>query len=70
MADDADRANDYVDLTLAHCLSRAPKFDKPSLTECLECGEDIPAKRQALGGGRRCISCQNIFERRRKSWEN
>ena len=48
MADDADRANDYVDLTLAHCLSRAPKFDKQSLTECLECGEDIPARRQSV----------------------
>ena len=64
MADDADRANDYVDLTLAHCLSRAPKFDKPSLTECLECGEDIPARRQAVGGVTLCVDCQSVFERR------
>ncbi len=64
MADDADRANDYVDLTLAHCLSRAPKFDKPSLTECMECGKDIPAKRQAVGGRTRCVDCQSVFEKR------
>ena len=64
MADDADRANDYVDLTLAHCLSRAPKFDKPSLAECLECGEDIPAKHQAMGGVTLCVDCQSVFEKR------
>ena len=58
MADDADRASDYVDLTLAHCLSRAPKFDKPSLTECLECGKDIPARRQAVGGVTLCVDCK------------
>ena len=65
MADDADRANDYLDLTMAHCLSRAPKFDRPSLTECMECGEDIPARRQAMGGVKRCFDCQNNFEGRR-----
>tara|TARA_R110000751_G_scaffold57683_3_gene122270 strand:- start:1469 stop:1666 length:198 start_codon:yes stop_codon:yes gene_type:complete len=65
MADDADRANDYVDLTISHCLSRAPKFDGLSLAECMECGEDIPAKRQAVGGRTRCVDCQSVFERRR-----
>ncbi|GEM_PF-1083009 len=64
MADDADRANDYLDLTMSHCLSRAPKFDKPSLTECLECGEDIPARRQAVGGGiPLCPFCGSTFYR-------
>ncbi|MGA6100900.1 TraR/DksA family transcriptional regulator [Psychrobacter pocilloporae] len=64
MADDADRANDYVDLTMTQYLSRAPKFDKPSLAECMECGEDIPAKRQAVGGVTLCVDCQSVFEKR------
>ena len=64
MADDADRANDYVDLTMANYLSRAPKFDQPSVAECLECGEDIPARRQSVGGVKRCVDCQSVFERR------
>lgn len=66
MADDADRANDYLDLTMAHCLSRAPKFDGPSLAECLECGDDIPPKRQAMGGIKLCVDCQSVLERRGK----
>ncbi|MGP5435666.1 TraR/DksA C4-type zinc finger protein [Psychrobacter alimentarius] len=65
MADDADRANDNIDLTISHCLSRAPKFDGPSLAECMECGEDIPARRQAVGGRTRCVDCQSVLERRR-----
>lgn len=64
MADDADRANDYVDLKMANYLSRAPKFDGPSLAECMECGEDIPAKRQSVGGVKRCVDCQSVLERR------
>jgi len=31
MADNADRAGEEFDLTMANYLSRAPKFDKPSL---------------------------------------
>ena len=64
MSDDADRANDYLDLTMAHCLSRAPKFDRPSLTECTKCGEDIPTKRQAMGRVTLCVDCQSVFEKR------
>lgn len=58
MADDADRANDNIDLTISHCLSRAPKFDGPSLAECMECGEDIPARRQSVGGVKRCVGAE------------
>jgi len=64
MADDADRANDYVDLTMSHYINRAPKFDRPSLAECNECGEDIPLKRQVMGGVTLCIDCQTVFEKR------
>ena len=46
-------------------LAKAKRFDSPSLTECLECDEDIPERRRALGGVTHCIDCQNIIERRR-----
>lgn len=35
----------------------------PSLTHCEDCDHEIPAKRQALGGMTRCVSCQSIFEK-------
>jgi len=36
----------------------------PSLTECQDCGEDIPlARQQAMLGVRRCIFCQEVHER-------
>ncbi|MGE6479961.1 TraR/DksA C4-type zinc finger protein [Psychrobacter namhaensis] len=30
----------------------------------MECGEDIPAKRQSVGGVKRCVDCQSVLERR------
>jgi phage/conjugal plasmid C-4 type zinc finger TraR family protein len=38
-----------------------------SLSECAECGEDIPEARQkAIPGVQLCIHCQTIEERRSK----
>jgi len=34
----------------------------PSRTHCLDCGNPIPAQRQALGGILRDVPCQTIFE--------
>lgn len=65
MADDIDLASERIDLEVAARLSAAPKFDKPSLTECQDCGEDIPPKRQLVGGVTRCYDCQNHLEKRR-----
>ena len=45
MADDAELASDYSDFMKDAHLSLLPKFNKPSLKECQECGEDIPPKR-------------------------
>ncbi|MFK4001736.1 TraR/DksA C4-type zinc finger protein [Psychrobacter namhaensis] len=30
----------------------------------MECGEDIPAKRQEMGGVTLCVDCQSVYERR------
>lgn len=40
-----------------------PRPIGPSRTECLDCECEIPAARQALGGIRRCVPCQSIFEK-------
>lgn len=40
-----------------------PRPSGPSRTECLDCEGEIPAARQALGGIRRCVPCQSIFEK-------
>ena len=65
MSDIIDRANDQVQEALERNLAQAPRFDTPSLTECMECGEDIPERRQRLGGVTRCVDCQNNIEQRR-----
>ena len=65
MADDIDRAQERQDLEMAARMQMAQRFDKPSLAECDECGEEIPAERRAIGGVTRCVDCQNHFEGRR-----
>lgn len=65
MADDVDNASDRIDLEMAARLSAIPRFNLPSLTECQECGEDIPIQRQLQGSVTRCFDCQNHFEKRR-----
>ena len=65
MSDIIDRANDQAQEELERNLAKAARFDKPSLLECLECGEDIPERCRSLGGVTRCVDCQNNIERRR-----
>jgi phage/conjugal plasmid C-4 type zinc finger TraR family protein len=65
MSDIIDRANDQAQEELERNLAKAARFDKPSLLECLDCGEDIPERRRSLGGVTRCVDCQNNIERRR-----
>lgn len=65
MADDIDIASDRINLEVAARLSVAPKFDTPSLTECQDCGDDIPLKRQQLGSVTHCVDCAERIEKRR-----
>ena len=65
MADWVDRAVQREELELARAISAQlaiPKPTGPSLPDCISCGDEIPAKRQALGGITRCTPCQAIFE--------
>jgi phage/conjugal plasmid C-4 type zinc finger TraR family protein len=47
----------------------AKQRSQPSLSECEDCGEDIPeARRLAQRGVTRCIYCQELFERKQKGF--
>lgn len=71
MADKADIAGDYIEMSLEHALKKqrnqvAPANDEPY---CLECGEEIPAKRrEALPGCATCVDCQQALEHHNKSF--
>ncbi len=65
MADDIDLAQVRIDAEMQARLRVLPTFDIVSLIECQECGEEIPSKRRAIGGVKRCVDCQNHFEGRR-----
>lgn len=66
MPDDFDRAAEIEQAQRQRALDaqRARSdFDKPSLTVCEACEEEIPPARQALGGVTRCVPCQEQFEK-------
>lgn len=43
---------------------RASISTGPSLSHCVECGEEIPLARQtAIAGCKTCIDCQSLIER-------
>ena len=62
MADDVDYAQERLELEMQARLSVAKRFNKPSLAECETCGDDIPARRQAIGSVTRCVDCQTNYE--------
>lgn len=50
------------DQAIAAQLART-RSSGPSRTHCLDCGNPIPEKRQALGGILRDVVCQTLFEK-------
>jgi RNA polymerase-binding transcription factor DksA len=43
----------------------AKQRQEPSLSECEQCGEDIPVERQrAIPGVKLCVHCKTLSERR------
>ena len=45
----------------------AKQRSQPSLSECEDCGEDIPEQRRlVMRGITKCIHCQGLYERRQK----
>lgn len=65
MADKADIAGDYIEQSLEQALEKQRNQVKPVNDEpyCLECGDEIPAKRrEALPGCPTCVDCQQLLE--------
>ena len=66
MTDIIDQANDVAQHSIERAIANAPKFNRPSLTECKDCGEPIPLKRQQLGGVTRGIDCQEYHDKKHR----
>lgn len=69
MSDIIDQANEVAQQNIERALASAPKFDRPSLTECSDCGEFIPIERQRIGGVTRCIDCQNYHDKKTRGYK-
>ena len=68
MTDIIDTANDIAQQTIERAIANAPKFDRPSRLECVECGETIPEQRRQIGGVTLCIDCQTYNEHKAKNY--
>lgn len=64
MADAADRAGELIEERMAQALAGRGGPVVPSEQFCLDCDDEIPERRRALGGITRCVDCQGIFEAR------
>ncbi|WP_333969542.1 TraR/DksA C4-type zinc finger protein [Pseudomonas aeruginosa] len=66
--DIVDIANDYAERELAELAERLysrVKYVGESLSECEDCGEEIPvARRSVIPGVRKCRDCAERAERR------
>lgn len=64
MADLADRAGELIEERMEQALAARQVTTGPSETHCIECDDEIPERRRALGGITRCVDCQSIVEMR------
>lgn len=66
MGDWLDHAKAIEELERERCIQvqlARPRPSGPSRSHCLDCDDEIPASRQALGGKTRCVPCQSFFEK-------
>lgn len=63
MTDIFDQAQERAQVLLDHAIANRKTFDQSSNRYCDGCGDDIPAKRRALGGVTHCFECQSHIER-------
>ena len=60
MADDVDLAGDRIEIEMERLLAAFQSATGESLSECEECGNEIPEARQkAVDGCRTCFECAN-----------
>jgi len=62
MADFADVASDIEQDRLNHSLAERVNFQGESEEFCMNCGNEIPPQRRALGNVKLCIDCQTHVE--------
>jgi phage/conjugal plasmid C-4 type zinc finger TraR family protein len=67
--DKADIANDYIEWRTEQALKARQQAAQPlggaEVTECEDCGEEIPAaRRERLPGVVTCVPCQTRREKR------
>lgn len=64
MADEGDLGSIAEQHFTKIALKHRVRFDGPSEKECINCGEEInEIRRTKLGGVKRCLECQEQFER-------
>ena len=64
-ADTLDFATDLQQAEIDNAVNARVIYQGVSLSECIECGEDIPEARQnAIKGCKLCVKCQTKKERR------
>lgn len=63
-----DKIDIAQELQLKQVQIRPKDFSRPSLTECEECGNDIPIERQRYGSVTLCVECKNTQEKLSKRY--
>ena len=53
-----DKIDIAQELQLKQVQIQPKDFSRPSLTECEECGNDIPIERQRYGSVTLCVECK------------
>lgn len=43
-------------------------YSQPSLSECEQCGNEIPPERQKYGAVTLCIACQTAIENKKRNY--
>jgi RNA polymerase-binding transcription factor DksA len=65
LADDCDLAGDRIEIEMGRIMSAFHPATGESLSDCAECGNEIPQARQkAVKGCRLCIDCAAVAERK------
>lgn len=68
--DIADKAAQTEELFFNLALKKQQITPQFSEIFCIDCDEEIPeARRTAIQGVKRCITCQEIHEKRRKGYK-
>lgn len=64
---------DIIDIAQQRQLEQIqikPKdYNRPSLSECEECGNEIPPERQKYGAVTLCIACQTNHENKKRNFK-